>query len=103
VTLGSTGTLSETDGVGVVDEVSLGAGLTWPAGMGCQDGQQASAPVLQEPMDVGAVRVHDVDADRYGRLITSVKMSVCPSGLPGEFRPSVHTGYRSDPPTAIPL
>ena len=40
---------------------------------------------------------------RYVRLITSVKMSVCPSGLPAEVRPSVHTGYRSDPPTAIAL
>jgi tetrahydromethanopterin S-methyltransferase subunit F len=40
---------------------------------------------------------------RYVRLITSVKMSVWPSGLPGEFRPSVHTGYRSGPPAAIPL
>jgi hypothetical protein len=40
---------------------------------------------------------------RYVRLITSVKMSVCPSGLPAEVRPSVHTGYRSEPPTAIAL
>jgi hypothetical protein len=40
---------------------------------------------------------------RYVRLITSVKMSACPSGGPSEFLPSVHTGYSSDPPRAIAL
>jgi hypothetical protein len=42
------------------------------------------------------------DALRYV-LITSVKMSVCPSGGPVVFRPSVHTGYTREPPTAIAL
>jgi hypothetical protein len=40
---------------------------------------------------------------RYVKLSTSVKMSACPSGRPGEFRASVHTGYTSEPPSAIPL
>ena len=39
----------------------------------------------------------------HAKFITSVKMSACPNGRPAEFRASVHTGYSSEPPTAIPL
>jgi hypothetical protein len=84
---------------GVATQSSRGVG-----GPGAMDAQSPSRRPTNAPGAPTAPRLGAPGAPPlYSRLITSVKMSVCPRGGPGEFRPSVHTGYRKGRPTAIPL